>query len=220
MSDESDEIFYIYAGPVHPAFSYGIKDDGFITERGTIFESKDEDAVQFKMAHTLGHAQFTLATTEAAEGDESTCTYTMEVGDEEVCSGVTVSLLDVMQTATCGGEGATAVCGDADMSGVTASVVDDEGAAVSMAYMPTPNAYQGLVILDVDAVGVNTLVSVGGDRVNTVTAGLLEGSPVDWTTESKIVREVVPGSKIVVAGVEMEETLDAAGDFVDGIREA
>jgi len=219
MSDESDEIFYFYAGPVHQAFSYGMKDDGYITERGTIFNSKDEDSVEFKMAHKLGHAQFTLATTAAAEGEESTCTYTMEVGDEEECSGVTVKLLDVMQTAVCGGEGATAACGDA-MSGVSASVVDAEGDPVTMAYQPTPNAYKGLVILDVDAVGVNTLVSVGGDRINTVTASLLEGSPVDWTTESKIVREVVPGSKIVVAGVEMEETLSAANDFVNGIREA
>ncbi|NYZ74569.1 hypothetical protein H0O00_05475, partial [Candidatus Micrarchaeota archaeon] len=71
---------------------------------------------------------------------------------------------------------------------------------------------------DSDAVGVNTLISVGGDKVNSVTADLLQGSAVDWTAETKVVKEVVAGSKIVVAGKEAADTLSAAQDFVAQVR--
>ena len=75
-----------------------------------------------------------------------------------------------------------------------------------------------MVILDKDATGVNTLISVGGDKVNTVTAGLLQASPVDWTAETKVVKEVTAGSKIVVAGKEAADTLSAANDFVAQLK--
>jgi hypothetical protein len=84
--------------------------------------------------------------------------------------------------------------------------------------MPYTGNYGNLVILDSDAVGVNTLVSVGGDKVNSVTATLLEGSAVNWDTETKVVREVVQGSKIVVAGKEAADTLAAAQDFVAQVK--
>ncbi|MBU0532899.1 hypothetical protein KKB44_05400, partial [Candidatus Micrarchaeota archaeon] len=84
----------------------------------------------------------------------------------------------------------------------------------------TYSNFGSLVILDTDAVGVGTLVSVGGDQVNSVTADLLSGAPVDWATETKIVREVVQGSKIVVAGAEKEDTLQAAKDFVSQLQKA
>jgi hypothetical protein len=62
------------------------------------------------------------------------------------------------------------------------------------------------------------LVSVGGDKVNSVTAGLLQGTPVDWSAETKVVREVVQGSKIVVAGKDASDTLEAASDFVSQVQ--
>jgi hypothetical protein len=105
----------------------------------------------------------------------------------------------------------------ADMSGVSAVIMPNNAASVDVA-VPYTGAYGNLVILDEDAVGVNTLVSVGGDAVNTVTADLLQGSAVDWTVERKVVREVVQGSKIVVAGREAEDTLEAAQDFVGQVQ--
>ena len=86
--------------------------------------------------------------------------------------------------------------------------------------VPYTGNYGNLVILDSDAVGVNTLISVGGDRVNSVTAELLQDSAVDWTAETKVVREVVQGSKIVVAGKEAPDTLEAAQDFVSQLQKA
>jgi hypothetical protein len=103
------------------------------------------------------------------------------------------------------------------MSGVSAVIMPNNAASVDVA-VPYTGAYGNLVILDEDAVGVNTLVSVGGDAVNTVTADLLQGSAVDWTVERKVVREVVQGSKIVVAGREAEDTLEAAQDFVGQVQ--
>jgi hypothetical protein len=98
------------------------------------------------------------------------------------------------------------------MTPVSAKIMPNDAATATVA-MPT--AYTGnLVILDSDATGVNTLISVGGDKVNSVTANLLSSAPVDWTTEPKVVREVVAGSKIVVAGKEAADTLEAAQDFV------
>jgi RNase H-fold protein (predicted Holliday junction resolvase) len=46
-----------------------------------------------------------------------------------------------------------------------------------------------------------------------VTAELLQGTNPDWS-QRKMVKEVVVGSKIVVAGAEKEDTLEAARDFV------
>ncbi|MBN1169714.1 S-layer protein, partial [Candidatus Micrarchaeota archaeon] len=54
---------------------------------------------------------------------------------------------------------------------------------------------------------------VGGDVVNTVTADLLSAEPVDWTVQTKIVKEVSEG-KIVVAGTTKEDTLAAASEFI------
>jgi hypothetical protein len=99
------------------------------------------------------------------------------------------------------------------MTPVSAKIMPNDAPSVEVA-VPYTGSYGNLVIMDSDAVGVNTLISVGGDRVNSVTADLLQGSAVDWTTDTKVVREVVQGSKIVVAGKEAADTLEAAQDFV------
>ena len=94
------------------------------------------------------------------------------------------------------------------------------GEATANQVVMHPNAYEDLVVLDRDAGALSTVVSVGGDKVNTVTAELLEGAPVDWSTETVVVREVVTGSKIVVAGAEAEDTLTAMDQFVSELRRA
>jgi hypothetical protein len=218
MTDNGDEIFYTYAGPVNSMGTFYIKEDGFVSERGSIFTTLKEDRVEFKVARKLAKAQFTLTSSTAGGSTESTCQATLPEGGEYTCAGVKVKVTKIDETVgacTAGGASCTP-----DMSGVSAKVVDDTGAEVAKAYVPATGAYRGLVILDRDAVGVNTLVSVGGDKVNTVTSSLLEGSPVDWTTEKKIVKEVVQGSKIVVAGAEAEDTLGAVNDFIAAVREA
>ncbi|VVC01149.1 Uncharacterised protein [uncultured archaeon] len=216
---KKDYMLYNYAGPVSVGVTT-VKEGGY-TERGSQFSSVDDTAVNFNMANKLAKTQFTLASSGSNLSAASTCVKTLGVGESYVCSGVTVKVTDITETVgACTAGGASASCGSADMSGVSAKVVDDSGAEVAKGYTVNANAYKGLVILDTDAVGVNTLVSVGGDKVNTVTAALLQGSPVDWTTQKTVVKEVVQGSKIVVAGAEAADTLQAANDFIAAVKEA
>jgi len=215
---KKDYALYKYAGPV----TTGINnvEEGFITERGTVFSSIDDTSVKFSVANKLAYAQFTLTTANANASAQSTCQATLGEGQEYICSGVTVKVTEIKETVgACTAGGASATC-TPDMTGVSAKVVDDSGAEVAKAYIPAANAYKGLVVLDRDAAGINTLVSVGGDKVNTVTASLLETAPIDWTTEKKVVKEVVQGSKIVVAGAEAEDTLEAVNDFIAAVKEA
>lgn len=215
---KKDYMLYMYAGPVMAGGTVTTAEEGFVTERGTLFNSIDDTTINLNIANRVAKAQFTLTTSAAGEATESTCQATLPEGGDYTCAGVTVKVTKIDETVgTCSVGGASCT---PDMSGVSAKVVDESGAEVAKAYVPAPNAYKGLVILDRDAVGVNTLVSVGGDKVNSVTASLLEGSPVDWTTEKTIVKEVVQGSKIVVAGAEAEDTLQAVNDFIAAVREA
>ncbi|NYZ77612.1 hypothetical protein H0O02_04855, partial [Candidatus Micrarchaeota archaeon] len=215
-----DYILYMYGGPVNPRGSTTTLEEGGVTERGSVFSSIDDTTVNFNMANKLAHAQYILASTGATAGAESTCVRTLAEGEtSEPCNGVTVKVLSITETVgACTAGGASATCAP-DMTGVSAVIMPANTATVA-SKVPYANAYQNQVILDRDAVGVNTVVSIGGDKVNTVTAGLLEGSAVDWTTNRKVVREVVQGSKIVVAGAEAADTLEAANDFISQLRRA
>ena len=161
--------------------------------------------------------QWFLSTEEAAAAPGATIV-TLGEGEETTVSGVTVKVLEITEVVgpcTAAGGGAACV---ADTSGVSAVIMPDSVATVDAATPVDFSTYGNLIILDEDAVGVNTLISVGGDRVNSVTAGLLQDSPVDWSTETTVVREIVEGSKIVVAGREADDTLAAAEDFVSQLR--
>ncbi|HSB47409.1 MAG TPA: hypothetical protein VLD37_05320, partial [Candidatus Bilamarchaeum sp.] len=209
-----------YAGPVDS----GPVDDGlevveeqYVSERGSVFKTIDDNKVEFDMAHKLARAQWFLAPASTSAGDASKTVVTLGEGESTTVSGVTVKVLEITESVgACSASGGSVSC-TADMSGVSAVIMPNNAPSVTVA-MPYTGSYGNLVILDSDAVGVNTLVSVGGDKVNSVTASLLEGSAVNWDTEPKVVREVVQGSKIVVAGKEAADTLAAAQDFVAQVK--
>ncbi len=192
----------------------------YTSERGSIFDSVSSKAVNFKVANKLGHAQWMLAPITNSTTSTSGEVRTLHEGESTVVSGVTVKVLQITETVgACSAAGASVAC-TADMSGVSAMITGQgvTPASSMTVAMPYTGNYDNLVMLDSDAVGVNTLVSVGGDKVNTVTKGLLQGSAVDWSATPKVVREVVQGSKIVVAGKDASDTLDAAKDFVAQVR--
>ncbi len=192
-------------------------DEGHISERGSIFKSQTSSSMSFEMANKLGKAQWSLASSGNGTTTSASNIVNLKEGESATVSGVTVKVLQITETVgACSAAGAAASC-TADMSGVSAVIMPNNAASVSVA-VPYTGTYGNLVILDSDAVGVNTLVSVGGDKVNSVTAQLLQGSAVDWTAERKVVKEVVQGSKIVVAGKEATDTLEAANDFVGQVR--
>jgi len=100
-----------------------------------------------------------------------------------------------------------------DMSGVSSVIMPDNVQSVSVVE-PFNGPTGALVILDTDAKGFSTLISVGNPAGNSVSEQLLAGISVDWNATPKVVREVVQGSKIVVAGAQPKDTLSAAQDFV------
>ena len=203
------------SGPVEQGTE--IAEEGYISERGSVFSLIDDNTVEFDMAHKLARAQWFLSPSATSAEDASKTIVTLGEGESTTVSGVTVKVLEITETVgACSAAGGGVAC-TADMSGVSAVIMPNNAASVNVA-MPYTGNYGNVVILDTDAVGVNTLVSVGGNVVNSVTADLLQGSAVDWTVETKVVREVVQGSKIVVAGREKEDTLAAAQDFVAQVQ--
>jgi hypothetical protein len=206
---------FVKSGPVDSGLE--LVDDGHVTERGSSFRSRDKSTVTFNMAQKLAHAQWFLAPTSTNTSSADTSIVTLGEGESTTISGVTVKVLQITEDVGACSAGAGAVSCTADMSGVSAVIMPNNAASVTVA-MPYTGDYGNLVILDSDAVGVNTLISVGGDKVNSVTADLLQGSAVDWTATPKVVREVVQGSKIVVAGKEASDTLSAAQDFISQVK--
>ena len=211
---------YDGAEPVSGPVDGGLEmvEEGYISERGSVFESIDDDRVEFDMAHKLARAQWWLGPTETAEAGSSAHVVTLGEGESTTIGGVTVKVLEITEdVGACSAEGGAASC-TADMSPVSAVIMPNNAASVDV-MVPYTGEYGDLVIFDSDAVGVNTLISVGGDRVNSISAAWLADSPVDWTTETKVVQEMEAG-KILVAGAEKEQTLEAAKDFISQLQKA
>ncbi|MEW6035976.1 MAG: hypothetical protein AB1529_05160, partial [Candidatus Micrarchaeota archaeon] len=205
--------FYGSAGEVTGPVNSGLEvvEEGYVSERGSVFKVIDDDTVQFDMAHKLARAQWLLAPASTSAADASKTIVTLGEGESETVSGVTVKVLEITEdVGACSAAGGSVSC-TADMSGVSAVIMPNNAGSVAVA---VPSTYANLVVLDSDATGLSTIISVGGDKVNSVTADLLSSSPVDWAAEKKVVREVVQGSKIIVAGAEATDTLAAAQDFV------
>jgi hypothetical protein len=209
-----------YAGPVPSGpVQNGVEkvEENYVSERGSEFKRIDDNSVEFSMAHKLAKAQWFLAPSSTSAADAEKTVVTLGEGESTTVGGVTVKVLEITEDVGACSAGAGSVSCTADMSGVSAVIMPNNAPSVTVA-MPYTGTYGNLVVLDSDAVGVNTLVSVGGDKVNSVTADLLQGSAVDWTATPKVVREVVQGSKIVVAGKEASDTLEAAQDFVSQVK--
>jgi hypothetical protein len=233
-TSDDDEVLYGHATPNPPGADEFYDPSGeitgpvtsdlemveeeYVSERGSKFESIDKTRVEFDMTHKLAKAQWFLASAKTSTNDTSKTIATLGEGESVTVSGVTVKVLEITETVgACSAAGGAASC-TADMTGVSAVIMPNNAASVTVAMPYNYSKYGNLVILDSDAVGINTLVSVGGDKVNSITASLLQGSAVDWTATEKVVKEVVQGSKIVVAGKDKDDTLAAAKDFVSQLK--
>jgi hypothetical protein len=216
---KQDEVRYIYAGIVDTMDSDISAEEGFISERGSKFKSIDKQSVRFDMANDLARAQWFLASV-SANATPGTTQLTLKEGETGTVSSVTIKAKSIDQTAVCaGGAGGSPAC-TPNMSGVSAMVLTDGLNPAATVTGATPYAfskYTPLVMLDKDAVGVSTVISVGGDAVNTVTKSILSGATVDWSANPVMVKEVVAGSKIVVAGETAADTTKAADDFIKNL---
>jgi len=229
LLSSDDEILYghavagpdFYLGPSGPVDT-GIDTvkTGYITERGSKFDSISDKLVKFNMAHKLAKAVWFLTPTSTGTTASNKQVFTLGEGESKDFSSsigtITVKALEITEkVGACSAAGGAPSC-TAKMDGVSAVIMPNNAASVTVA-MPYTGNYWPLVMLDSEAQNVQTVVSVGGDKVNTVTAKLFEGAKQDWAANKKVVKEVVQGSKIVVAGAEAPDTLAAAQDFVSQV---
>jgi hypothetical protein len=187
----------------------------FVSPRGTQFVNPSGSSRTFKVPKSVLDATYTFATVEALEAEPDTHTLIMGEGDEETVgtTGVKVKVVEITEQLTpCTfgtGAGAAPTC---DMSGVSAVIMPNNAPTVTaqQMYALTSN----MVVLDRDATALDTgtIITVGGDVVNTVTADAIAGSGIDFQAQPVVVRAI--GNKIVVAGLTPEDTITAGQQFV------
>ncbi|MEW6528757.1 MAG: S-layer protein [Candidatus Micrarchaeota archaeon] len=196
------------------------EDDNFISPRGTLFESMKDDEVIFKVANKVGKVLYEFATTEAAQAEStSTSAVTLTEGQSQMFDTVTVKIKSIDETVgPCTAIGGSANC----------TITKDK---ISAVIMPTNTAsidvkeivpMDNIVVLDKDvgeATGT-TLITVGGNIVNTVTAAAMkdDGSVIDFNKpEYKVVVKQI-GNKIIVAGLTADDTVAAGQEFLNKVK--
>jgi hypothetical protein len=191
-------------------------DTPHISERGSMFTDYSTDVVTIKIAKKPAKATWTLASsgTTSAEGAQE---ITLAEGDTQSVSGVSImakSITESVGACTASVSGGAPSC-TVDQTGVKAKIVD-AGEYKDSVETLEPYKVGKLVVLDKDASSSDSVVTVGGPAVNTVTADALAGAAVDFNTDRVVVKEV--GKKIVVAGLSADDTLAAADRFIAGIK--
>ncbi len=185
----------------------------FYTERGSKATGVSLTDASMMVATKIGQPTFTFAPASSEIGSTGT-EEVMKEGDVKTLSnGVKIKVKKISETVgscVASASGGTPSC---TVSDVAAPTID--GKATLEASVPYPNM-PSLVALDKDGPTAAVLVSVGGPVVNTVTAGALKDSPVDFKTESVVVKEM--GNTIVVAGYTAADTMQAADEFIAGIK--
>ena len=194
---------------------------GFVSSRGSILDTYDDENVELKVAKRVAHAQFLLAPSVADASSTATQVWTGAVGDETTISGtggVKVKVADITYTpgSVSAGPGATP---SVDMSGVSAVILPDGTETVeSVEPFGYDNFPSALVVLDKD-VSSDSVVTVGGPAVNTKTAELLQGADAPLDENNKVlVWEASEGKAVVVAGWNAEDTLSAAREFIAALQ--
>lgn len=195
----------------------------YITHRGTICKELSDTVFTLKVPkQKVAHPQYVLSTAEASASAGSGYQATLGEGESYTVpgtGGVVVKVKEITEdVGACGvGAGGAPAC-TVDSSGLSALVLADGRNPRASYEGSTMGTVSNLVVLDRDAVGADVLVSVGGPAVNAVTKSLLEGASINFETDRKVVREIVPGKKIIVAGLTADDTLTAARDFIADLK--
>ncbi len=198
-------------------------DEGFISMRGTEVQSISDDELKFKVPNKVREVQMLLKPTETSGSSVNTQTVgPLREGDTATVGDVTIKVdsIDVETTATCtagSSGGATA-----DMSNVKAVISDGSqtyetyDAAKPLDSDSVKQLAKSLVKLDSQVSDVDTLITVGGPAVNSVTDSALQGSDATLSPDSPVLVKAV-GNKIVVAGWTAADTQTAAEQFIDAL---
>ncbi|NYZ74711.1 S-layer protein, partial [Candidatus Micrarchaeota archaeon] len=183
-------------------------DLGYITPRGSVYQSLSSSSAAIDFAKTIQYATFTLSRS-SASATGNVAEVTKAEGEEyDIGSGYKVKVKTISATATATGE----------VAGATVS-------AESLAYL-TPNpssadsvvalntATNPLVVLDSDpmAAATSKLIVVGGPMVNTVAVGISGSDAISTAGSTPVVKAV--GDKILVAGYTAADTKAAADSLI------
>jgi hypothetical protein len=202
---------------------YNYMDDeyetGFVTQRGTKFESQSSNSRTFEVAEAERHVQLTVAPTSVNASRNAEVLGPLHVGDEKTVGGsITVKVTDINCVSSASVAGGSVAGCVADESGQTAVIKDAAGASVSkLTAQQVYSVPSDLVVLDSQASDAKTIITVGGNKVNTVTAAAMQGAAVDLSASNPVVVKEIEG-KIIVAGWTASDTLKATADFIAGMK--
>ncbi|MCX6773447.1 MAG: S-layer protein [Candidatus Micrarchaeota archaeon] len=222
---DTDKIGYVAAtaGSIYDPGSYAYdgatEDVGFVSMRGTEFSGESSTSRTFKVPKSERHVLLSVAPTSVNASQNAEVIGPLHVGDSKTVGGsitVKVDAIDVQTSASVSG-GSVAGC-VADVSGQTAVIKDAAGASVSKLVAKDVYAVPSdLVMLDSQASDAKTIITVGGNKVNTVTAAAMQGAAVDLSASNPVVVKEIEG-KIIVAGWSAADTLTATSNFIAGMK--
>lgn len=212
-SDSSTSNVY-YAGLFND-MTYSAYEPTFITERGSKVLSVGTTDYSMHTAKKIGQPSFTFAAASTEVGSMGS-EMTLKVGESTtLTNGVKITVKKIDETVgscVASTTGGAASC-TASSAGMSAKIMPNNAPSVEVTEpykLSSP-----LVTTDKDAGYASVVITVGGPMVNSVTDETLKDSPVDFKTNSVVVKEV--GSKIVVAGNTAADTMKAAEEFIAGI---
>jgi hypothetical protein len=221
-SAKDDEMTYYL--PAEMDGTYGYSDGksystGFVSMRGTEYTSESTTTRTLKVPKQPRHVLMAVKPTSTNASRNSEIIGPLHEGDSATVGGsitVTVDSINVVSSASVSGgaSGATA-----DMSGVTAVIKDASGA--SMSTLTAKDVYamdaSQFVYLDSQAPATGTVITVGGPKVNSVTAAAMQGAAIDLSAANPVVTKEA-GDKIIVAGWTAADTMTAASQFIAALK--
>jgi hypothetical protein len=194
---------------------------GFTTLRGTVFSGESSTTRTLQVPKSVRHVQLAVKPTTLNASRNSEIIGPLHEGDSATVGGsitVTVNAISVQTSASVSG-GTSGGAATADMSGVTAVIKDASGASMSTLTAQSVYAVDPatLTYLDSQAPATGTVITVGGPKVNSVTAAAMQGAAIDLSAANPVVTKEA-GDKIIVAGWTAADTITAASNFIAALK--
>ena len=176
----------------------------YVSYRGSWANGFGTDSVSLKYAKKMGHGVYTLSKAGSSTTDNKV-TKDFKAGETALDDSGYKVTVDAITGAGAGGS-----VGGTDNLKVTANGV--EVSSVD-AIVPLDTSSAPLVVLDTNplATGASSVVTFGGQMVNSVSASALAGA--ELTAGSEPVVKVV-GSKLIVAGYDAAGTTEATANLI------
>ena len=198
-----DGVYGLIQGNVS-APAHANAEANYISYRGTKAKGFGQDSVSLSYAKKIGHGAFLLSKAGSTGGADNKVTKDFKAGETALDDSGYKVTVDAISGAGAGGS-----VGGTDNLKVTANGV--EVSSVD-AIVPLDTSSAPMVVLDTNplASGASSVITFGGQMVNSVSASALAGAEL---TAGQTVVKVV-GSKIVVAGYDAAGTTEAANSLI------